>query len=229
MNIAVIPARGGSKRIPRKNVRVFNGKPMLAWSIEAALSAQCFDKIIVSTDDVEIAKVAKSFGAEVPFERPPELADDFATTASVMRHAVTWAVSSEPSIEFACCLYATAPLISPSDLRFGFEKIKVSRWDYVFSASSFPFPIQRAIQVSEAGAVSLREPEHEQTRSQDLPEMHHDAGQFYWGTVNAWRSELQIFGPSSTVVSVERCRVQDIDTPEDWEYAEKMAQILNLE
>lgn len=228
MNLAVIPARGGSKRIPRKNVRDFNGKPMLAWSIEAAIGAQCFDRVIVSTDDAEIAEVAQSFGAEVPFERPSLLSDDFATTAPVMRHAVNWAISIEPNIQFACCLYPTAPLMRPSDLRVGLEKIKGSKWDYVFSATSFPFSIQRAIQVSEVGAVSLREPEHEVTRSQDLPEMYHDAGQFYWGTVSAWLSEFKVFSPSSTIVNVERYRVQDIDTPEDWVYAEKMAKVLDL-
>lgn len=227
--VAIIPARGGSKRIPRKNVKDFCGKPMIAWSIEAAKASGCFDKIIVSTDDHEIARVAKEWGATVPFMRPEELSDDFTGTLPVIRHAVDWLNQYETPVEYACCLYATAPFVSAEDLKQGLQLIKDSGSSYAFSVTSYAFPIQRAIRITKNGRVAMFNPKHFQTRSQDLEEAWHDAGQFYWGTAEAWREERAIFGENSVPVKLPRHRVQDIDTPEDWNRAEWLFRAMQAE
>ncbi|MCG7496841.1 pseudaminic acid cytidylyltransferase [Vibrio sp. Of7-15] len=228
MNIVVIPARGGSKRILRKNIKLFHGKPMIAYSIEAAAASGCFDKIIVSTDDVEIANVAKEHGAEVPFLRPAEISDDYATTMDVMEHAIRWCETEGWDVEVVCCLYATAPFVLPEDLQKGYQLLKGGDVQFAFSATSFPFPIQRAIKLNEHGSVSMFSPENEQVRSQDLEEAYHDAGQFYWGQRDAFLKKLSIFSPHSKAVLLPRKRVQDIDTPEDWELAESLFSALKL-
>jgi N-acylneuraminate cytidylyltransferase len=220
VNVAVIPARGGSKRIPRKNVRDFAGKPMIAWSIEAARRSGCFQRIVVSTDDEEIAAVAVRHGAEAPFRRPPELATDTATTLPVIAHAVEWLVASGVRLDHVCCIYPTAPLIVVDDLRRGLELLERSDADYVFACTTFPFAVQRALRKDPAGRVTMLHPEHENTRSQDLPETFHDAGQFYWGRARAWLEGRRIYGPGSLPLMIPRFRVQDIDTPEDWARAE---------
>lgn len=225
MRLAVIPARGGSKRIPRKNIKPFHGKPMIAWSIEAARQSGCFDRIIVSTDDSEIADVARNYGAEVPFVRPPELSDDYAITLDVIRHAVNWCESQEQKPQLVCCIYATAPFIQAEDLRQGLDMMETSNCQYAFTATSFPFPIQRALRVDDHGKVSMFQPEHLLTRSQDLDEAYHDAGQFYWGQADAWLNGLPLFDSSSQLILLPRHRVQDIDTPEDWERAERLFQL----
>jgi pseudaminic acid cytidylyltransferase len=222
--IAVIPARGGSKRIPRKNVRPFNGRPMIAWSISAALESGCFDRVIVSTDDEEISAVAVAHGAQVPFVRPEELADDHATTGDVMAHAAAWLTPCNPSA--ICCLYATAPFVSPDDLRRAMEML--DGHDYVVPVTSFSFPIQRAVRLGEDGAVSMLHPEHRQSRSQDLEAAFHDAGQFYWGSTQAWLQRRPIFSPSSRAFVIPRWRVQDIDDEEDWKRAEMMFSVIRL-
>jgi len=226
MNIAIIPARGGSKRIPRKNIKLFHGKPMIAYSIEAAKNSGCFDKIIVSTDDQEIAEIAKQYGAEVPFIRPNDIADDYATTMDVMQHAITWCEQQQWNVTHVCCIYATAPFILASDISKGFEKVSKANVEYAFSATTFPFPIQRAITVNEDGAVSMLEPQYANTRSQDLIEAYHDAGQFYWGKASAFLTGKAIFSTHSQAVILPRKRVQDIDTPEDWELAEMLYSVL---
>ena len=226
MNIAIIPARGGSKRIPRKNIKLFHGKPMIAYSIEAAKKSGCFDKIIVSTDDQEIADVAVQYGAEVPFLRPADLADDFATTLDVMQHAIRWCVDQQWLVNKVCCLYATAPFILPEYIQQGLKELSVEGVEYAFSATTFPFPIQRAISLSENGAVSMFSPEHANTRSQDLEEAYHDAGQFYWGKASAFLSGKAFFAEHSKAVILPRKRVQDIDTFEDWELAESLFSVL---
>lgn len=222
MKIAIIPARGGSKRIPRKNIKLFHGKPMIAYSIETAKASGCFDKIIVSTDDQEIAEVAREYGAEVPFLRPAEIADDHATTLDVLQHAVNWCQENLGNIDYVCCIYATAPFIQSQDLQSGLALVQEPDVEYAFSATSFPFPIQRAIKLTDVGEVSMFEPENALVRSQDLEEAYHDAGQFYWGSANAFKSKLGIFGVHSRAVILPRKRVQDIDTPEDWELAEAL-------
>jgi pseudaminic acid cytidylyltransferase len=222
VRLAVIPARGGSKRIPRKNVRVFAGKPMIAHSIAAADTSGVFDRIIVSTDDPEIADVARAHGAEVPFLRPAELSNDHVATIPVIAHAVQWAHTEGLTLDACCCVYATAPFMQPEDLRAGWHTLQANDWKYVFSATTFAFPIFRTILQDDDGRVSMLFPEHFYTRSQDLPEALHDAGQFYWGRPEAWLAGDRIFGPQSTIVRLPRWRVQDIDTPEDWERAERL-------
>lgn len=220
MKIAVIPARGGSKRIPRKNIKEFCGKPMIAWSIEAALQSGCFDKIIVSTDDLEIAEVAKQYGAEVPFLRPADLSNDYAGTTPVMRHAIEWCVQQGFEPELVCCLYATAPFVTPENLQQGLQQLKKTDASYAFTVTSYAFPIQRAIKINPELGVEMFNPESFNTRSQDLEEAWHDAGQFYWGKADAWLTEKIIFSPKSTPIILPRHQVQDIDTPEDWNRAE---------
>lgn len=220
MKLAIIPARGGSKRIPRKNIKPFCGKPMIAWSIEAALQSGCFDRIIVSTDDAEIAAVARQHGAEVPFMRPAELSDDHTGTIPVIRHAIEWCNQQGQRVELACCLYATAPFVRAEDLLRGLATLQDNDCEYAFSVTSYAFPIQRAVRINADGRVEMFNPEHFNTRSQDLEEAFHDAGQFYWGRSDAWLEGKQIFTPDSLAVMLPRHRVQDIDTPEDWERAE---------
>lgn len=217
MKIAIIPARGGSKRIPRKNVRFFGGKPMIAHSISAAKESGIFDRIVVSTDDEEIARISRQYGAEVPFVRPAELADDHAGTTEVIAHAVNWLQLDKD--DAVCCIYATAPFLDPKDIKQGLKLIQTGAWDYAFSATTFPYPIFRAFR---RDPVEMFFVEHFTSRSQDLPEAWHDAGQFYWGTPRAWTSGAMLFSRRSMIVPVPRSRVQDIDTPEDWERAELM-------
>jgi len=227
MRLCVIPARGGSKRIPRKNIRDFCGKPMIAWSIEAAIKSECFDRIIVSTDDEEIASVAKRYGAEVPFMRPAQLADDFTGTTAVIAHAIEWQISHREVADKVCCLYATAPFVQTTDLRKGFDILESSGSEYAFSVTSYAFPIQRAIRITKNQRVEMFQPEHFNTRSQDLEEAWHDAGQFYWGRAAAWLENKPIFSCDAAPVLLPRHRVQDIDTTEDWERAALMFKLLN--
>ncbi len=228
MKVAIIPARGGSKRIPRKNIKAFHGKPMIAYSIEAAIASGCFDKVIISTDDAEIAAVAEAYGAHVPFLRPADISDDYATTMDVMAHAIHWCQGEGWDIDAVCCLYATAPFVLPKDLQQGYALLQGEGVQFAFSATSFPFPIQRAIKLDSDGSVSMFSPENEQVRSQDLEEAYHDAGQFYWGKTRAFLEKYSIFSPHSKAVLLPRNRVQDIDTPEDWELAESLFSVLKL-
>lgn len=229
MKLAVIPARGGSKRIPRKNIRPFAGKPIIGYSIVAALASGLFDRVIVSTDDEEIAAVARDFGAEAPFIRPTSLADDHTGTNAVVRHAIAWQQEQDRPVDYACCIYATAPFIQVHDLREGFEKLVASGKSYVFSVTRFAFPIQRAIHLSALGEVEALFPEYIFSRSQDLEEAYHDAGQFYWGRAQAFLDEVVVFSPASLPVILPRHLVQDIDTPEDWRRAELMYQAFQLD
>ena len=227
MKLAVIPARGGSKRIPRKNIKPFGGKPMIEWSIQAAQNAGVFDRIVVSTDDAEIAAVARDCGADVPFERPAELSDDHTGIIPVVAHAIDWHQAHGHDPSQVCCIYATAPFIESDDIRRGAETLIQSGADFAFSVTSFAFPIQRAIRLRTDGRIEMFDPVQFQTRSQDLPEAYHDAGQFYWGTKSAWQSGAPIFGLGSVPVILPRYRVQDIDTPEDWEQAEVLMRAIS--
>jgi len=226
MSICIIPARGGSKRIPRKNIKAFNGKPIIAYSIEAALESNCFDQVIVSTDDNEIAEVAKTYGAKVPFIRPAELANDYAGTIPVIKHAIEWLENHNNTIDNVCCLYATAPFIQSQTIFKAFQQMKESKADYCFSVTSFAFPIQRSIRITQADKVDMFYPENFNVRSQDLEEAHHDAGQFYWGKAQAFKDELPIFSEAASPYILPRYLVQDIDTTEDWIRAEAMYRVL---
>ena len=229
MKLAIIPARGGSKRIPRKNIKLFCAKPMIAWSIDAALQSGCFDQVIVSTDDQEIAEVARQYGATVPFMRPAELSDDHTGTVPVIQHAIEWVNAQGQPVEQACCLYATAPFVSAEDINRGLDILDATQSDYAFSVTSYAFPIQRAIRLNDEGRVQMFNPEYFNIRSQDLEEAFHDAGQFYWGTADAWLQGRMIFGTGSVPVPLPRHRVQDIDTPEDWVRAEWLFKAMQAE
>jgi len=227
--VAVIPARGGSKRIPRKNIRPFVGVPMLARTVATLKAANVFDRIIVSTDDEEIAGVAVRAGAEVPFLRPAELADDVAGTLPVIAHAVREIEAHGSVSRYVCCTYPAAVLSRPADFRTARALLEGEDADYVFTATSFPFPIQRALRKLPGGFCRMFWPEHRETRSQDLEPAFHDAGQFYFGLREAWLELRPLFGPRSRMLELPRYRVQDIDTPEDWTRAETIFRLLELE
>jgi N-acylneuraminate cytidylyltransferase len=229
MKIAVIPARGGSKRIPRKNIKLFGGLPMIAWSIRAAIESRCFDHIIVSTDDDEIASVAKSYGAEVPFIRPASLSDDHTATIPVIAHAIEWQSQHAIAATEVCCIYATAPFIQASDIQQGLHVLQSSGADYAFTVTSYAFPIQRAVRITSEQRLEMFQPEHFNTRSQDLEEAWHDAGQFYWGKAQAWLDGKPLFSRDGAPVLLPRHRVQDIDTAEDWERAEWLLKALQYQ
>lgn len=220
MKIAVIPARGGSKRIPRKNIKDFCGKPMIAWSIEAAKTSGLFDHIIVSTDDVEIAEVAKRWGAEIPFIRPDELSNDYAGTTEVIAHATQWALDQGLDVDAVCCIYATAPFVQVEDLQRGLEALESGDWAYAFTVTDFAAPIFRSFKQSADGGIEMFFSEHFSIRSQDLPTALHDAGQFYWGRPSAWMEGKRIFDRHSVPIVIPRWRVQDIDNQDDWIKAE---------
>lgn len=221
MNIAIIPARGGSKRIPQKNIKVFAGKPMIQHSIEYAIAANCFDQIIVSTDCPTIADVAKQAGASIPFMRPDALATDDTATMPVIKHALN-TLNIKSSEDRVCVIYPTAPLLTPEAIRQGFDILCNSNKEYVFSAGRFSAPIQRAFFSDEDEGLSMFYPEHYGTRSQDLPDAFFDAGQFYWGRAQAFLAELPVFATHSTMVELPPWQVIDIDEPDDWLFAERL-------
>jgi len=228
MNIAIIPARGGSKRIPRKNVKAFCGRPMIAWSISAAFATGIFDAVLVSTDDEEIAALAELNGAEAPFRRPAELANDHTPTLPVIDHAIRWFEDHRAPVTFACCIYATAPFLQARFLCEGFNLLESHPdAEFAFGVTSYSFTIFRSLKRNPDGTVSMLWPENELTRSQDLPEVWHDAGQFYWGRKEAFLNRVGVFSARSYPVILPRHLVQDIDTPEDWEVAEQMFKALH--
>lgn len=229
MNVAIIPARGGSKRIPRKNVREFAGKPMIAYSIDGALQSGLFERVIVSTDDEEISRVARDFGAEVPFMRPADLSDDHIGVTEVLAHAAQFLLNQGAELSAVCCIYATAPFMRTDDIKDGLALLEGGDLSYVFSATTFAYPIFRSFSQNAAGELEMFFPEHFHARSQDLPEALHDAAQFCWGRPEAWLSNARVFAKGSAVVRIPRWRVQDIDTEEDWARAELMAAFLGIE
>ena len=226
MRLCVIPARGGSKRIPHKNIKSFCGQAMIGYSIKAALDSQCFDQVIVSTDDAEIAKIAKLFGAIVPFVRPDELANDYTATVPVIKHAIEWFDDQNQLLSEVCCLYATAPFVQADAIKKAYKKMMQEQVDYCFTVTSFASPIQRAIKVTAENRIEMLYPENLETRSQDLEESYHDAGQFYWGKAESFRQQKPLFSKGATPYILPRHLVQDVDTLEDWRRAELMYQVL---
>ena len=228
MILAVIPARGGSKRIPRKNIKDFCGKPIIAYSIQACIDSGLFDEIIVSTDDDEIADISKYYGASVPFIRPNNIADDFTGTNTVVKHAIEWFAQNGQRIDYACCVYATAPFLQPRYLIDGYEELVQTRKSFSFSITSFPFPIQRAFRITSDGLIEPLSREMIGVRSQDLEETYHDAGQFYWGTSMAYQDDVVTFSREAVPIILPRHLVQDIDTIEDWLTAELMYKAIEI-
>lgn len=229
MNLAIIPARGGSKRIPRKNIKEFNGKPLIWYSIEAAKKAKCFDRIIVSTDDKEIAKISQNYGAEVPFLRSEELSDDFTPIHEVIKAAIFDLDIKIGTDLNVCCIYATAPLMSHLDIIAGLNSLQHTDFDFIFAASKFSYPIQRAFKLTNKGSVKMFEPKNYMKRSQDLTVSYHDAGQFCWGTCSSWLKHNVIFSNNSSIIELDPFIVQDIDDDDDWLLAEKKYRLLNDE
>ncbi len=216
-NIAIIPARGGSKRIPRKNIKAFLGKPIIAYSIQAALNSKLFDRVMVSTEDQEIAQISKQYGAEVPFMRSEKTADDFATTVEVLLEVISEYKSRGEEFDAICCIYPCAPFVTPDLLHKGHKKLK--EFDSVVPIVPFDFPIQRAFRL-ENERVRCFYPEHEKTRSQDLETAYHDAGQFYWIKQKVVSEKKTLIPQYTGFVILESNLVQDIDVIEDWELAE---------
>ncbi|MCK5831378.1 MAG: pseudaminic acid cytidylyltransferase [Methylococcales bacterium] len=227
MKLCVIPARGGSKRIPQKNTKLFNNKPIIGYSIDAAFKSNCFDKVIVSTDDEEIARVAEEMGAEIPFLRPDELANDQATTLPVIRHTIDWFHQNGMELEYVCCIYATAPFIEAKFIQEALSQLQQTDAEYCFAATQFSFPIQRAFKLTHKGRVEMFNLDYFNTRSQDLEEAYHDAGQFCWGKASAFLAEKMTFSEFSIPYLLPQYRVQDIDTEEDWLRAELMYKVMH--
>ncbi len=224
--IAIIPARGGSKRIPRKNIKLFHGKPLIAYSIEVALKSNLFDKVIVSTDDEEIATIAIEYGAVVPFIRPKELSDDFTGTGAVVNHVLEYLNNIGESYDYVCTIYATAPFLQKEYIIEGLEKLRKSDAKYAFSCTSMPFPIQRTFKLDKKKRCEMFWPDNFSKRSQDLEEAYQDAGQFYFNKINKISDEI-IFGKDSIPIIIPRYLVQDIDTMEDWKRGEYMYLAIN--
>lgn len=229
MKLAVIPARGGSKRIPRKNIRNFCGKPIIGYSIEAALASDCFDQIVVSTDDEEIAAVGRQYGAAIPFIRPSEISDDYTGTNDVVKHAIKWFLKQGETIDYVCCIYATAPFVRPEFIKRGLQNLESSDRLFSFSVTSFAFPVQRALKIIQDGGIEPVNSDLIKSRSQDLEETYHDAGQFYWGKAEAFLNDVALFSDASVPTVLPRYLVQDIDTLEDWHRAELMYRSLTVD
>ena len=225
MRLCVIPARGGSKRIPRKNIKNFCGQSMIGYSIKAALASKCFDKIIVSTDNQEIAQVSRSFGAETPFVRPEKLANDYMGTVPVVKHAIEWFDKQGQSPVDVCCLYATTPFIKADSIKKAYNQMKHTQSDYCFTITSFVSPIQRSIKITSEGRIDMFYPEYLETRSQDLEDAYHDAGQFYWGAKEIWLRKKRLTN-KSCIIDIPKFRYHDIDTLDDWKKAEIYKKII---
>lgn len=225
MRVAIIPARGGSKRIPGKNLKSFCGKPMIAWAIGYALESNIFEKVIVSTDDERIAEAARAAGAETPFVRPAELADDLTPTMPVIAHAVEACQSMGLDIEYACCIYPCVPFLQISDLVDAFALMQQRDAPFAYPVTDYAHPIQRAMRRLSTGHMQLFQPEHELTRTQDLERSYHDTGQFYWGKVSAWKAHMKMHTDGVGML-VPNWRVVDIDNTDDWKRAELLFEVL---
>ena len=225
-NLAIIPARGGSKRIPRKNIKDFLGKPIIAYSIEAAIKSSLFDEVIVSTDDEEIAKIAKTYGAKVPFLRSTKNADDYATTFDVIKEVVSNYDSLNKTFDYTCCLYACAPFITANKLIYAFDLLQKEDFDSVLPVAAFGFPIQRAFKMDKNNKTAFFYPEFNLTRSQDLEQSYHDVGQFYWMKTNKCLQKKAVITDNTGSIVISEMEAQDIDTEFDWKLAELKYELL---
>ena len=226
MRLCIIPARGGSKRIPRKNIKEFHGHPIIAYSINAAIASQCFDKIIVSTDDQEIADISIKYGAEVPYLREAELSNDSIHVLPVLKDGIEFFENKREFPKEVCCIFATAPFIRPDDIAKAYQQLRNLNLGYCFSATSFSSPIQRAFKINKGHRIKMFYPEFFNQHSQDLEESFHDAGQFYWGKVDFFKQQRPIISEAASAFLLPRYLVQDIDTQEDWKRAEIMYKVL---
>jgi len=225
--IAIIPARGGSKRIPRKNIKPFNGRPIIAYSIDAALGAGCFAEVMVSTDDDQIADLAREAGALVPFTRSEENSNDFANLAEVCREVLEQYNNLGKQFEFVCCILPTAPFVSAERLKQGYDLLLSSDCDSIVPVTNFSYPAQRAVRIDDSGKMAMIWPEHYLSRSQDLPPSYHDAGQFYWIKSKSLLEQMRFFAKNSQAIVLRQMEVQDIDCLEDWELAEIKHKLLH--
>lgn len=226
MKIAIIPARGGSKRIPRKNIKLFSGKPMIAWAIETAKASRLFEHIVVSTDDAEISALATAWGAEVPFVRPAELADDYTPTVPVVAHAISACQALGWQVDQVCCIYPAVPFMQSADLIAALHRLEGCDADYVFPIAAYPSAIQRALRQLPNGLMEPFYSQYVSTRTQDLEPAYYDAGQFYWGQVQAWLAGKNIH-QHGVGLEIPSWRVVDIDNTEDWQRAELMLAAFN--
>jgi N-acylneuraminate cytidylyltransferase len=220
MNIAIIPARGGSKRIPRKNIKPFYGKPMIAYPIQIALESGLFDQVVVSTDDDEIAEVAQAYGASVPFKRPAELANDYAPTIPVIQHAIN--ALDIHNLKTACCIYPATPFLTPQVLQQAYQMIDQNQADFVMPVIAYSCPFERALTIDEQGLVRMRNLKNLDQRTQDCEVLYHDIGQFYFGSAEAWQNPSQFYDRRVKSIQVPKFRAHDIDTDDDWQLAELM-------
>ena len=226
-NLAIITARGGSKRIPRKNIRNFLGKPIIAYSIDVALKSEVFNEVMVSTDDDEIAEIAEKYGAKVPFKRSSETSNDIATTTDVILEVLSEYQKRGFCFEYACCIYPTAPFIKSEQIKTGFVKMLEVGAEVSFPVVKYSYPIQRALSIDENGKLVMVCPEHSRSRSQDLSAHYHDAGQFYWFKVSAIKQNMELLKMNAVPIIIPETQVQDIDTEEDWVLAEMKYKLKN--
>lgn len=224
--IAIIPARGGSKRIPGKNIRSFCGKPVIAYSIEAAIESGCFAEVMVSTDDLEIAQLSVSYGAKVPFLRTADTSGDQATTAQVLMEVLDCYKREGEAFDYCCCIYPTAPFVTYEKLREAFGMLVDRKVEAVITAVEYSYPIQRALEIRD-GLLMMAEPELMNVRTQDLTPSYHDAGQFYWLDVNSFLLQKKVFLDNACAFVLSEKEVQDIDNEEDWEIAELKYKIMS--
>lgn len=226
-SICIIPARGGSKRIPRKNIKDFLGKPIIAYSIEAALKSEMFDEVMVSTDDDEIAEIARQYGANVPFMRSEATANDFATTADVMNEVLDRYKQKGQEFDVICCIYATAPFVTPDKIQQAGKLLREGEFDSAFTCTAFSYPVLRGLVVDDKGRIAMKWPEYRNSRSQDLPQFYHDAGQFYFATTDAFRKANGFWGENTAPIIISELEVQDLDTPTDWALAEMKFKLIS--
>jgi N-acylneuraminate cytidylyltransferase len=226
-NLCVIPARGGSKRIPRKNIRDFLGKPIISYSIKLAKQSGLFEEVMVSTDDDEIQTIAIQHGASVPFKRSIKNSDDFATTMDVLREVIDNYTKRGMNFEQVCCLYPTAPLAQLHDFKEGHRMLTEQNCQVVLPVVPFSYPIWRGLTITSSNSIRMVYPEYLNSRSQDLDKVYHDAGQWYWMLSHVIKNRISLFGEGTKVIVLDDLKVQDIDNEYDWKLAEMKYQLLN--